>query len=103
MSGTSTQLQLLTNSRQGGPVPNRKVRDRCYLRNCSLAAALASLLLAIGAPTILAQNGTLTGRVTDARSGVPITTAQVTISGTSLGAVVDADGRFRIVNVPPGS
>src|SRR5947209_943204 len=60
-------------------------------------------MLAIGAPHLLAQNGTLTGRVTDARSGAPITTAQVTIGGTSLGAVVDADGRFRIVNVPPGS
>jgi len=52
---------------------------------------------------LLAQNGTLTGRVTDVRSGAPITTAQVTIGGTSLGAVVDADGRFRILNVPPGS
>src|SRR6266480_1281724 len=60
-------------------------------------------MLAIGAAPLLAQNGTVTGRVTDARSGAPITTAQVTISGTSLGAVVDAEGRYRIANVPPGT
>jgi TonB-linked SusC/RagA family outer membrane protein len=69
---------------------------------CWLASVLG-LLLAIEAPTLLAQTGTVTGRVTDARSGVPITTAQVTISGTSLGAAVDAEGRYRIANVPPGT
>ncbi|MEP6858902.1 MAG: TonB-dependent receptor plug domain-containing protein, partial [Gemmatimonadales bacterium] len=58
--------------------------------------------MALGALPLAAQTGTLVGRVTDARSGAPVTTAQVTITGTSLGAVVDAEGRFRIVNVPPG-
>jgi len=81
---------------------NRQVSDRSCQRRCSLAAALASLTLALGALPLIAQTGTLVGRVTDARTGAPITTAQVTISGTSLGAVVDADGRFRVVNVPPG-
>ena len=66
------------------------------------ARAVAFLALALVATPLLAQTGTITGRVTDARSGVPITTAQVTITGTSLGAAVDAEGRFRIVNVPPG-
>ena len=70
---------------------------------CSFAGAFGGLLIVICAPPLLAQNGTVTGRVTDARSGAPITTAQVTISGTSLGAAVDAEGRFRIANVPPGS
>jgi len=57
-----------------------------------------------GRPSELeAQTGTIVGRVTDTRSGVPVTTAQVTVTGTSLGAVVDAEGRFRIANVPPGT
>ncbi|MGH7652856.1 MAG: TonB-dependent receptor plug domain-containing protein, partial [Gemmatimonadaceae bacterium] len=65
-------------------------------------ATIVSLTFFLGAPPVMAQTGTLIGRVTDARSGAPITTAQITITGTSLGAAVDADGRFRITNVPPG-
>jgi TonB-linked SusC/RagA family outer membrane protein len=59
-------------------------------------------MFVLGAGPLQAQTGTLAGRVTDARSGAPVTTAQVTITGTSLGTIVDADGRFRIVNIPPG-
>lgn len=81
---------------------NRFVSDRSCRRTCSLAAALASLTLALGALPLIAQTGTLAGRVTDARNGAPVTTAQITITGTSLGAVVDAEGRFRVVGVPPG-
>lgn len=82
---------------------DREVSDRPYRIRWLPALALASLLLVIGSAAVRAQTGTVTGRVTDARSGTPITTAQVTITGTSLGAVVDAEGRFRIANVPPGS
>jgi TonB-dependent SusC/RagA subfamily outer membrane receptor len=78
------------------------VSDRSCRRTCSLAAALASLTLALGALPLIAQTGTLAGRVTDARNGAPVTTAQITITGTSLGAVVDAEGRFRVVGIPPG-
>ena len=56
----------------------------------------------VAAAVATAQTGTLVGRVTDARNGAPVTTAQITITGTSLGAVVDAEGRFRVVGVPPG-
>ncbi|HVS59707.1 MAG TPA: SusC/RagA family TonB-linked outer membrane protein [Gemmatimonadaceae bacterium] len=82
---------------------NRQVGDRSCRRTCSLAAALACLTLALGALPLIAQTGTLVGRVTDARSGAPVTTAQVTVTGTSLGAAVDVDGRFRVVNVPAGA
>ena len=82
---------------------NRQVSDRWCRRTCSLAAALACLTLALGALPLMAQTGTLAGRVTDARSGAPVTTAQVTVTGTSLGAAVDVDGRFRVVNVPAGT
>lgn len=75
-----------------------------WSRRCARlpATALACLGLALVATPLLAQTGTLAGRVIDARTGIPVTTAQVTITGTSLGAAVDADGRFRIVNVPAG-
>src|SRR2546423_988397 len=80
---------------------NRLLGDRSCRRMGLLATALAALTLA-GRP-VMAQTGIVSGRVTDARTGTPVTTAQVTISGTSLGAVVDAEGRFRVVGVPAGS
>jgi TonB-linked SusC/RagA family outer membrane protein len=82
---------------------NRRVGDRWCGRTWSLVATLACLTLALGALPLVAQTGTLAGRVTDARSGGPVPTAQITITGTSLGAAVDADGRFRVVNIPPGA
>ncbi len=63
-------------------------------------AALAMLLCA--AP-LRAQTGSVTGRVVDGQTGRPIATAQVVITGTSLGVLVDAEGHFRIDNVPVGT
>src|SRR5262245_29360381 len=48
----------------------------------------------------MAQTGTLVGRVTNAITGAPIPIAEVTVTGTPVGAKVDADGRFRFTNVP---
>src|SRR5688572_15426123 len=63
-------------------------------------ARLAVLALAIIARPALAQTGTVVGRVTNALTGAPITWAEVTVTGTRIGVTVDADGRFRITNVP---
>ena len=49
------------------------------------------------------QLGTIVGRVTDARTQEAVPGATVRLEGTDLGAVTDAQGRFRIANVPPGS
>lgn len=51
----------------------------------------------------LAQTGTVTGRVTDARTGMPVATAQITVTGSTLGTSVDAAGRFRLTSVPAGT
>jgi TonB-linked SusC/RagA family outer membrane protein len=47
--------------------------------------------------------GTISGRVTDPATQLPILGATVQIEGTRLGAVVGPDGRYRIANVPAGS
>jgi TonB-dependent starch-binding outer membrane protein SusC len=47
--------------------------------------------------------GTITGRVTDARSGSPLASASVTIVGTQLGGSTGPDGTYRIGRVPAGS
>jgi len=47
--------------------------------------------------------GKLAGRVMDAATKEPLVGASVLVVGTSMGAATDLDGRFVILNVPPGS
>lgn len=66
----------------------------------SLVIGVLTLLCSSSA--ILAQTGTISGRVTDAKAS-GVSNANVRVVGTLLNATTDADGRFRIANVPPGS
>ena len=52
--------------------------------------------------TVLADDGKIVGNVTDAETGEPLPGTNVYIEGTTLGAAVDMDGFFVILNVPPG-
>lgn len=45
----------------------------------------------------------LTGRVTEEGSGRPLASSQVTIEGTTLGAITDDEGKYRIIAVPAGT
>ena len=47
--------------------------------------------------------GTIEGRVTAAVSGEPVAGATVRVADTRLGGVSDAEGRYRVQNVPEGS
>ena len=47
--------------------------------------------------------GTVRGKVTEAESGAPLASAQVVISGTRLGSLSGADGRFVVRGVTPGT
>jgi TonB-linked SusC/RagA family outer membrane protein len=67
------------------------------------AGALALGLLTGVAATAAAQQGTISGRVTEAGSGQPIADARVIVVGTSLFATTNADGRYSIRNVPAGT
>lgn len=62
----------------------------------------ALLLLALAAGAARAQEGTVAGQVLSGTTAEPVSGAQVFIPGTSLGALTDADGRYRIAGVPPG-
>lgn len=64
-----------------------------------LRLALCLLLLAGAA---LANTGTIVGRVTDRTTGEALAFANVIVQETELGAATDANGRFQIINVPPG-
>src|SRR5438445_8139836 len=70
-------------------------------RLCATLAA-AAVLLGRAAPAA-AQQGTITGQVTDQTSGQPLVGARVSVVGTSLVAISRAEGRYRIPNVPAGA
>ncbi len=68
------------------------------------ASILAALAFAVfGAAELYAQStGTISGRVRDASAQSPVAGAQVSVAGTSLGAVTNNLGRYVIANVPAG-
>jgi TonB-linked SusC/RagA family outer membrane protein len=68
-----------------------------------LVVHAALLVLALFGAPLRAQTGTVIGRVVDGQTGRPIATAQISVTGTGLGVLVDADGRFRIDDVPVGT
>lgn len=66
----------------------------------ALALVSATLLVSRAAE---AQTGKISGLVTDAATGNPIEGAQVVVQGTGYGAVSNANGRYFIISVPPGT
>jgi hypothetical protein len=67
-----------------------------------MLAFVAALLLATAQPPA-DSTATVRGRVTDAGSAQPIAEVAVTIQGSRLGALTDADGRYEIRRVPSGA
>lgn len=64
---------------------------------------MALALLAAIVTSAAAQNGTITGSVTEGMAGQPITSVQVYLVDTSLGTLTNQAGRFLILNVPAGT
>ncbi len=74
-----------------------------FTRSRALLATLSLALLA-GAPLAAqAQQTTVSGRVTEAGGGQPISDAQVVIVGTNVGTLTNQEGRFTLRNVPAGA
>lgn len=63
---------------------------------------LLFFLLVLAGP-VFAQSGKITGLVKDQNSGETLPGANVVIMGTMMGSATDLDGRFLILNVPPGT
>ena len=79
-----------------------RIRKRAPARLSAMAALFAVGIL--GATEVAAQQtGTIAGRVLNASTNAPVPAAQVTIVGTSLGALVRDDGRYLITGVPAGT
>ena len=63
-----------------------------------------AFLMILGMSTFLmAQEGSVSGRVTDAQTGDPLVGANVHGVGTNLGAATDINGEYSISRVPAGA
>jgi TonB-linked SusC/RagA family outer membrane protein len=66
-------------------------------------ASLAAALLLMAMPQLAtAQARALRGTVTDARTGEPVSGAQISIRDTGIGTLTNAQGRYLITQVPEG-
>lgn len=76
-----------------------------FLHKRTVYTLLAILSIPALSPSLLTAQGgsTVRGRVTDARTGGPIPSAQISVEGTQLGASTDALGTFTIAGVPVGT
>lgn len=74
-----------------------------YVAN-AIGTALATLILVTPARAQQQARGraVVTGHVTEAESGRPVADAAITIEGTTLRAVTDSAGRYRLAGAPPG-
>jgi TonB-dependent SusC/RagA subfamily outer membrane receptor len=61
------------------------------------------LCLLVFATRAWAQNGTITGRAVEEETMRPLVGVQISLGGTGLGAITGPDGRYQVINVPPGT
>lgn len=76
---------------------------RASIGNVTRYTVLLLGLLTLGAIPAWAQAGKLTGVVRDAQTGEPLAGVQVYVAGLQRGVLTQDNGRYFIVNVPPGS
>jgi TonB-dependent SusC/RagA subfamily outer membrane receptor len=73
------------------------------MRRFALAIGwLLAVVTAVGPRGVMAQTGTVTGRVTDKASGGGISSVQITVAGTAIRTLSNDSGFFRIRSVPVG-
>jgi outer membrane receptor protein involved in Fe transport len=79
--------------------PSQDIRRHNMQRRLFILLLVTCLLPAL----LLAANGKIKGKVTDAGTGEPLVGANVVVFGTSMGAATNTVGEFVILNVPVGT
>jgi TonB-linked SusC/RagA family outer membrane protein len=74
-----------------------------YARPGPVLLLLTLLALSLAAAPARAQQGTITGRVTDATTGQPLPTVMVGIAGTNIGTPTNQSGVYTIQRAPAGT
>ncbi|MCG6955014.1 MAG: carboxypeptidase-like regulatory domain-containing protein, partial [Gemmatimonadetes bacterium] len=75
-------------------------RSMYFLAAGLLMAVLAGLF---GPASVAAQTGAITGTIVSNQTGEPLSAVQVSVEGTGLGALTQANGKFLILRVPAGT
>ncbi len=82
----------------------RTMVRRYALSSTSLLAAGLLAASTLFASALAAQaTGTVTGTVLNAQTGEPLPAAQVSLEGTGIGGLTQANGRFLLLQVPVGT
>ena len=85
------------------PLFSRRSRASRRFGKGGLALLIVGGLSLLASAPAHAQNGRVTGVVTDAQSGATVGEVQVYMVGSTLGTLTRSNGRYLILNVPPGS
>lgn len=72
------------------------------IRAIAGSALLAIAIVVASVGPAFAQEGAVEGRVTDARTELPLVNAQIVLPGTSVGTLTGADGTFAVRDLRPG-
>ncbi len=73
------------------------------MKNYKVVPVLCCLVLFLNVHTLLAGvTGKITGIVTDGENGDPMPGVNVVVQDTYMGAATDLEGRYLILNIPPG-
>jgi TonB-dependent starch-binding outer membrane protein SusC len=75
---------------------------RHFLLRRVVGQATLAIMMAVLADPVLAQVGTISGRVLDAASGETLIGVNVIVESLNIGAATDLDGNYSIDNVPVG-
>ena len=98
----SAQFCRLANYIRGFTFPlaySLQIPYNCMKRNLLMTFLLLATLLRVG----LAQTRTVTGRVTDQKTGEGLPGVTVLVKGTTTGTSTDADGSFSLAVPPAGA
>ncbi|NOY60974.1 MAG: TonB-dependent receptor plug domain-containing protein [Calditrichaeota bacterium] len=68
-----------------------------------LVAAISIILICSAMQVLAGTTGKIAGIVKDKENGDPLPGVNVVIEGTSLGAATNINGRYFILNIPPGT
>ena len=74
-----------------------------YARCITNFICLVALFAALPASSAWGQSASISGSVTDAADDSPLVGANVVVLGTGFGAATDAEGRYLVANLPPGT
>src|SRR3972149_3018371 len=69
----------------------------------NLIVVILLLTIASVSPLWSGTTGKITGTVTDKKTGEPLPGANIVVLETTLGTTTDLDGRYTILEVPPGT